>query len=263
METRPRSQLGMVRTTREELESLEESAWWMHERCMEQADLRAYYGGEKELAKARAAADQAEAGTQAKALGSSAKGSQAAPSDPVELVREQIRKLSVKELKLYLDRHQVDRTAILEKKELLTKALEVAASAPQEPPKGPAWMTVGSTCRLCTKPVTKECAGVVCRRVRADCSIGGCGEGICWRCMKRAPRESFGNVRTTKEEFEGLEEDAWWMHELCFEEGDYKDYFGESEPEDVQSRRQGYEQEHNEAESHAPVSSIMRRCESR
>mmetsp|Transcript_91937 Transcript_91937/g.256122 ORF Transcript_91937/g.256122 Transcript_91937/m.256122 type:complete len:1055 (-) Transcript_91937:12-3176(-) len=263
MESRPRSELGMVRTTREELESLEEGAWWMHERCMEEADLRAYYGSEKELARARAAAAREEEAEQAKASGSGARGPQAAAVDPVEAVKEQIRKLSVKELKMYLDRHQADRTGCVEKKELLAKALEVASKAPAEPAKGPAWMTVGATCRLCTKPVTKEFAGVVCRRHRADGSIGGCGEGICWRCMKRAPRESFGNVRTTKEEFESLEDDAWWMHEGCFEEGDYKDYFGESEPEEEKRRREQGRHERLEAESRSDIGSIMRRCESR
>merc|ERR1712066_1104282 len=98
-------------------------------------------------------------------------------------------------------------------------------------------MPVGMVCRLCTKAVTKEFAGIVCRRIRADGTRAGCGAGVCWRCMKRAPRESFGQVRTTKEEFESLEEDAWWMHEGCFEGNDYKDYFGESEPEEDRKKR--------------------------
>mmetsp|Transcript_45179 Transcript_45179/g.143938 ORF Transcript_45179/g.143938 Transcript_45179/m.143938 type:complete len:413 (-) Transcript_45179:73-1311(-) len=263
MEGRLRSELGMVRTTREELESLEEGAWWMHERCMEPSDLRAYFGGDKELALARAAADHAEAEALAKASGAAVKGAAAAAVDPIEAVKEQIRQLSVKELKTYLDRRQVDRTGCVEKKELLAKALEVATNTPPEPPKGPAWMPVGATCRLCTKPVTKEFAGVICRRNRADGSVAGCGEGICWRCMKRAPRESFGQVRTTREEFQSLEEEAWWMHEACFEEGDYKDYFGESEPEEEKQRRENAQEPAagHQAEPWSDLGSIMRRCE--
>ena len=57
---------------------------------------------------------------------------------------------------------------------------------------GPAWMPAGMACRLCTKVPT--CGGVICRRRRPDGSVGGCGEGVCWRCMKRAPREKFGKV---------------------------------------------------------------------
>lgn len=231
----------MVRTTREEFESLENGAWWMHERCMDESDLRAYFGGEKELALARQAADWAEQTARAPpgsggggAVGSSTKvGSQKeAPADPKEAARQRVRSMSVKDLKAYLTRHGVPHEACVEKHDLLAKALEVAEAAAPEVPKGPAWMLVGTVCRLCTKSVTKEFAGVICRRHRANGTLGGCGEAVCWRCMKRAPRESFGQVRTTKEEFASLEDEAWWMHEGCFEEGDYKDYFGESEPEE-------------------------------
>jgi hypothetical protein len=217
---------------------------------MEEADLRAYFGSEKELALARAAADQADAEAQAEPSKASASGAgskkearkeakkeaakeAAKAADPREAAKEKVRAMSVKELKAYLDMHKADRTTCVEKADLLAKALEVAASAPPELPPGPAWMPVGTVCRLCTKPVAKEFGGVICRRVRQDGTVGGCGEAVCWRCMKRAPRESFGSVRTTKEEFQSLEDDAWWMHEGCFEGEDYKDYFGEDAEEET------------------------------
>jgi len=238
MERQPRSELGMVRTSKEEFESLEDEAWWMHEKCMGNADLREYFGGEKELALARQAADEAD--KQASKSTSSKAGEKTKKEvkiDPVEAAKEKVRAMSNKELKAYLVRHQVAHEHCVEKSELLNLALEVVAKAPPEIPDGPYWMPVGAVCRLCTKPAAKELAGIVCRRKRADGSVGGCGDGVCWRCMKRAPRESFGKVRTTKEEFESLEEDAWWMHEMCFEGDDYKDYYGESEDEDDRKKR--------------------------
>jgi len=230
MEQQPRSKLGMVRTSREEFESLDDDAWWMHEKCMSGADLRDYFGGEKELQAARAAADEADV---QEASPKAAEKTKKEVVDPKEAAKEKVRAMSVKELKAYLVRHNVPHAHCVEKSELLALALEAATNAPPEIPDGPAWMPVGMVCRLCTKPTAKELAGIICRRKRADGSYGGCGEGICWRCMKRAPRESFGKVRTTKEEYESLGEDAWWMHEMCFDMGDdYKDYFGESEPEE-------------------------------
>lgn len=267
MERRPRSELGMVRTSREEFESLEEGAWWMHERCMDESDLRAYFGGAKELEMARQAADWAEqeaanlAASESAAGGAAGSGSSAkagtqkeeAPADPKEVERQRIRSLSVKELKAYLDRHGVSHAECVEKSELVARALEACANAAPEVPKGPAWMPVGMVCRLCTKSVAKEFGGVICRRHRTNGTLGGCGEGVCWRCMKRAPRESFGQVRTTKEEFEGLEDEAWWMHEGCFEEGDYKDYFGESEPEAEELKKQDADDD-DEEERRCPES---------
>lgn len=239
MEKQPRSSLGMVRTSKEEFESLEDDAWWMHELCMDKADLREYFGSDKEVKLARQAADEADKHMQTPASSSKAgeKGKKEAAVDPVEAAKEKVRAMSVKELKAYLARHQAAYEHLLEKAELRTLALEVAAKAPPEIPDGPAWMAVGAVCRLCTKPTAQERAGIICRRKRADGSVGGCAEGYCWRCMKRAPRESFGKVRTTKEEFESLEEDAWWMHEMCFEGEDYKDYYGESEPEEDMKKR--------------------------
>merc|ERR1719213_1476599 len=44
--------------------------------------------------------------------------------------------------------------------------------------------------------------------------------------MKRAPRDSFGKVRTTREEFESLGMDSWWMHEMCMNATDSSEYYG-------------------------------------
>lgn len=235
MESKSRADLGMVRTSKEELESQEErAAWWMHEACMDKSDLRSFFGGEKELALATAAADEADAKTQpsSKATGAGStvagKKADATPAvDPMEKAMAAIQNMSVKELKAFLDKHSVSHDTCVEKADLVKKAREVRATLPPEPPPGPAWMQVGDICRLCTKPTAKEHGGVICRRRRADGGIGGCGEAVCWRCMKRAPKDSFGGTRTTKEEFESLGEDAWWMHEGCFEGNDYADYFGE------------------------------------
>jgi len=265
MESQSRSKLGMVRTSKEEFESLEDEAWWMHETCMEGTDMRDYFGSEQELALARAAANQAEKKTDAKASGSSssakAKKSGKSGGDLVEAMRDKVKAMTVKELKAYLDRHKTPFGKCVEKKELLSLALDVVAKVPPEID-GPAWMPVGMACRLCTKPTSKECGGVICHRRRSDGTHGGCGAGICWRCMKRAPRENFGKVRTTKEEFESLEDDAWWMHEACFEGTDYKDYFGESEPEHEAADGQD-SPEHWQADNRTNLGSIMRRCEAR
>mmetsp|Transcript_3090 Transcript_3090/g.6936 ORF Transcript_3090/g.6936 Transcript_3090/m.6936 type:complete len:957 (+) Transcript_3090:60-2930(+) len=249
MESLPRAQLGMVRTTREEFESLED-AWWMHEQCMAGSDMLDYFGGEEALRLAREAADEADVergGQDSKGVKSKKTKEKkqkkkeetaeaAAPEVAVSpSAAEKIKKMSVKELKAYLDKHGQLHENILEKAELVAKALEVAAS---EPPDGPAWMPVGMVCRLCTKPQAKEQSGVICRRKRSDGTVAGCGAGVCWRCMKRAPRTDFGQVRTTKEEFESLGEGAWWMHEACFDASDYKDYYGESEPEEDRARRE-------------------------
>lgn len=230
MATGSREALGMVRTTKDEFESLEDGAWWLHEACMVGSDLRDYFGGEKELASARAAADAMHAVLEA------APAKATTDSDPLESMREKLRSSSVKELKSFIARHNASHSGCVEKSELLSKAIEVAEAHPCGPGvSGPAWMPAGMACRLCTKVPT--CGGVICRRRRPDGSVGGCGEGVCWRCMKRAPREKFGKVRTTKEEFESLKEDAWWMHEACFEGNDYQDYFNESESEADKVRR--------------------------
>ncbi|OLP94558.1 hypothetical protein AK812_SmicGene23411 [Symbiodinium microadriaticum] len=233
MEREPRSKFGMVRTTREEFESLEESAWWMHEACMEPSDLRAYFGGEKELAEARAAADASDTVVPDKVK------TKEPDVDPLEAEQERIKKMPVKELKAYLDRHNTSHADLFEKPDLLARALEVALKSGPEPPPGPAWMKSGDICRLCGKPQMQDEGGVFCRRRRQDGRIAGCGEAICWRCMKRAPKDAFGKVRCTKEEFAGLGQDAWWMHQHCFEDGDWQDYFGEPEPEEERWRRTG------------------------
>jgi len=243
MESQPRSTFGIVRTTKEEFDSLEDKAWWMHEKCMEPADLRSYFGGEQELAEARAAADAEDAAeakaSSAKTGESPGKAKKKEADDPVAAEKDRVKKMSVKELKAYLDRHNTSHNDLFEKAELVARAMEVASTAPPEPPPGPAWMPAGEICRVCTKPQAKEQGGIFCRRRRTDGRISGCGQAVCWRCMKRAPKDSFGVVRCTKDEFEGLEDEAWWMHHHCMEDGDWKDYYGESEPEDEKWRRTG------------------------
>jgi len=44
--------------------------------------------------------------------------------------------------------------------------------------------------------------------------------------MILAPRDSFGEVRTTKAEFASLGSEAWWMHEKCMSSTDERDYYG-------------------------------------
>jgi len=242
MESLPRSKLGMVRTSKGEFEELEDEAWWMHEKCMKTSDLREYFGSEKDLALARQAADEADKKAQipASSSKSGAKAKKEPEKDPAEAAKEKVKAMSVKELKAYLQKNNTPGELLalaIEKKDLLALAMDIAAKAEPEIPDGPYWMPKGMVCRLCTKPTAQEKAGIICRRKREDGTIGGCGEGICWRCMKRAPRESFGKVRTTKEEFESLEDDAWWMHEMCFDDQDYEDYYGEEEPEEDKKRR--------------------------
>uniref|UniRef100_A0A7S0AAU1 RNF34/RFFL HeH domain-containing protein n=1 Tax=Pyrodinium bahamense TaxID=73915 RepID=A0A7S0AAU1_9DINO len=94
----------------------------------------------------------------------------------------------------------------------------------------PGWLPMGARCGVCSKKVADECGGVVCQRRGGD-GTAGCGEGVCWRCMKRAPRDSFGGVRTTREEFESWGDDAWWMHEGCMRDEDWADYVGEGAAE--------------------------------
>merc|ERR1739843_37180 len=65
-------------------------------------------------------------------------------------------------------------------------------------------------------------------------SVSGWGHAACWRCMKRAPRDRFGSVRTTREEFESWGEDAWWMHEGCMTGCDWAKYTGDDVPGDAQ-----------------------------
>ncbi|CAJ1460518.1 unnamed protein product [Effrenium voratum] len=186
----------------------------MHERCMQPSDLRAYFGGEKELADAQAAADAADAA----AKESEKPKETEAKKDPIEAEKERVKKMSVKELKAYLDRHNTSHADLFEKPDLVNRALEVCSNSVPEPPPGPAWMTAGDVCRLCGKPQAEDQRGIFCRRRRTDGRIAGCNEAICWRCMKRAPKDSFGKVRCTKEEFEGLGEDTlmalielWWL----------------------------------------------------
>jgi len=107
-------------------------------------------------------------------------------------------------------------------------AASAASVAVAAPPPPPAWLPAGTACLVCMVPVTEERMGVVCRRARPDGTVLGCGQGVCWACMLSTPRATFGDVRTTREEFEAMEGEgqAWWMHEACMERRDRLDYFG-------------------------------------
>mmetsp|Transcript_3436 Transcript_3436/g.8963 ORF Transcript_3436/g.8963 Transcript_3436/m.8963 type:complete len:98 (+) Transcript_3436:2-295(+) len=89
-----------------------------------------------------------------------------------------------------------------------------------------AWLPAGSVCKACGKQVKIAKGGVLCRRVRITGTVGGCGVGVCWRCMKRAARDIVGSIRCTQEEFEALGAGAWWMHEKCMHPQDKEDYYG-------------------------------------
>mmetsp|Transcript_79052 Transcript_79052/g.229580 ORF Transcript_79052/g.229580 Transcript_79052/m.229580 type:complete len:121 (-) Transcript_79052:21-383(-) len=94
------------------------------------------------------------------------------------------------------------------------------------------WLPEGHRCDLCSKRVVAK-GGVFCGRRRADASAAGCRAAVCWRCMNRAARESFGKVKTTKAEFASLGSDAWWMHEQCMSKADARDYYGNDEGESL------------------------------
>lgn len=80
-------------------------------------------------------------------------------------------------------------------------------------------------CGHCPLSFKTNVGGIICQRHRKDGTFGGCGAGICWRCMEKASERTFGRIRTTKKEFEALGESAWWMHERCMTSDDSMDYF--------------------------------------
>jgi len=147
--------------------------------------------------------------------------------------------------------------AVLPLQPMLTPSMQAAASlvSPQVPSAQPTAiqeasrtislgrLVAGSRCNLCSKKVSEDFGGLICWRQRKNGGeAGGCREGVCWRCMKRAPRDSFGDIRTNKEEFESWGDDAWWMHEGCMRDSDWADYMGEA-ADDAAAE----EQKHNEA----------------
>jgi len=96
-------------------------------------------------------------------------------------------------------------------------------SSPAQP--GEVW-SEGVVCSRCRKPAAPYvCGGIFCGRMDADGTFVGCSAGVCWRCMKRAPREALGEIRTSKVECDTLGEDAWWMHDFCMRPSDRADYY--------------------------------------
>merc|ERR1712012_1179449 len=93
-----------------------------------------------------------------------------------------------------------------------------AVPAPPLPPTFPppqnssGWLPDGTPCRRCGKAVYDH-GGVFCGRLGDPAA--GCGAAICWRCMRRAPREQFGDIRITKTKLIAYGDGGWWMHEHC------------------------------------------------
>ncbi|CAK0840551.1 unnamed protein product [Prorocentrum cordatum] len=76
--------------------------------------------------------------------------------------------------------------------------------------------TAGAACSRCLRRLPSH-GGMFCGRPEgAGSAVAvGCGAAICWRCMRRAPREQLGAIRASKPEMEALGAAAWWMHEGC------------------------------------------------
>eukprot|EP00929_Paragymnodinium_shiwhaense_P079236 TRINITY_DN41237_c0_g1_i2.p1 TRINITY_DN41237_c0_g1~~TRINITY_DN41237_c0_g1_i2.p1 ORF type:complete len:475 (+),score=126.20 TRINITY_DN41237_c0_g1_i2:770-2194(+) len=106
-----------------------------------------------------------------------------------------------------------------------TDASKTAQQKAPEPDSRVGWMKGGQKCSLCSKAVADR-GGVMCGRLRKDGTLAGCRAAVCWRCMNRAPKDSFGKVKTTKSELASLGEEGWWMHEACMNAQDRSDYEG-------------------------------------
>merc|ERR1712173_339020 len=89
------------------------------------------------------------------------------------------------------------------------------------------WLPKGYQCSVCGKRVFEH-GGVFCGRQRSGV-VHGCASAVCWRCMNKAPKNTFGGVRTTKAEFTTLGLEAWWMHEACMDDVDKRDYYEKEE----------------------------------
>merc|ERR1711871_451066 len=95
----------------DEFEDLGDDAWWMHEQCMKNSELIEYFGGEKQLRKAREAADEADKKAQTPASSSKSKAEKSKKdkepkADPNAAAKEKIKAMSIKELKAYLTKLQ-------------------------------------------------------------------------------------------------------------------------------------------------------------
>mmetsp|Transcript_36028 Transcript_36028/g.53798 ORF Transcript_36028/g.53798 Transcript_36028/m.53798 type:complete len:206 (-) Transcript_36028:287-904(-) len=113
---------------------------------------------------------------------------------------------------------------------------------PEEPKEEPkveekriGWLPEGEHCVRCGKSVVEQ-GGIYCGRKRPNGECVGCFEGICWKCMNKAGKKEFGNVKTSKTEFASLGADAWWMHEKCMSPEDKRSYFGEDDEEEDQKK---------------------------
>ncbi|CAD7929817.1 unnamed protein product [Amoebophrya sp. A25] len=129
-----------------------------------------------------------------------------------------------------------------EKERLRRQELEEAAERERKKKEGErmqnpryGWMEESEKCDECGKQVVFH-GGIICgrkmktntNRSRAPNSRlrGGCGRMVCWRCLRTGER---GPLKTTKQEFEDLGEEAWWMHHRCMSLNDERAYYGEPE----------------------------------
>lgn len=196
MSRAPREVFGKIRTTKSEFLSLGAEAWWMHERCMNAADLKDY-DGESDT-DGLTLPPEAPSLTEHRSLQPCTSGGGTAAAVNDGHIPEGPR-----------------------------ADAEVAAKAPAAGLYG--WLPQGRKCDICFKAVVDR-GGVFCGRHRGDGNVAGCGAALCWRCMNKGSREAIGKLRTTKSEFVSLGADAWWMHERCMSTEDRKHYDGEGNP---------------------------------
>lgn len=103
--------------------------------------------------------------------------------------------------------------------------VETAAAAA---PLAVGWLSEGHRCGLCFKCVVEH-GGIFCGRHRPCGTVVGCKAAVCWRCMNKTARDSFGKIRTTRAEFISLGASAWWMHEKCMASADLSEYYKDDE----------------------------------
>eukprot|EP00927_Polykrikos_kofoidii_P041226 TRINITY_DN35148_c0_g1_i1.p1 TRINITY_DN35148_c0_g1~~TRINITY_DN35148_c0_g1_i1.p1 ORF type:complete len:612 (-),score=141.65 TRINITY_DN35148_c0_g1_i1:178-1980(-) len=100
----------------------------------------------------------------------------------------------------------------LDRRMVKKEALQTVQAVPKPPGK---LLDPEGQCSVCFMIVFDDVSGVVCRYRREDLSVGGCGRGVCWRCMQEASADKIGRVRIARETWNSLGVRAWWMHESC------------------------------------------------
>merc|ERR1712066_910241 len=84
-------------------------------------------------------------------------------------------------------------------------------------------LEAGTSCKRCLKVVVNH-GGVFCGWVDVNDVFVGCSAAVCWRCMRRAPKEALGELRITKTEVASVGDTAWWMHDFCMRPQDKTDF---------------------------------------